>query len=127
MATATEASRRTDVRRNRVVEICTSLPEVEVSGDPHLSFKVHKKILAYYLCNHHGDGRIAVWCKAPPGEQSRLIEENPRRFFVPPYVGHRGWVGIRVDLPSVNWAELRYLVQTAYRLTAPRRLAARLE
>ena len=127
MATTTRQSRRTDQRRNRVVEICTSLPEVQVSGEPHLSFKVQKKVLAYYLCNHHGDGRIAVWCKAPPGEQARLIEENPGRFFVPPYVGHRGWVGVRVDLPSVNWAELTYLLRTAYRLTAPGRLAARLD
>jgi hypothetical protein len=127
MATARQELREMDRRRTQLIAFCTSLPEVEVSGDPHLSFKVHKKILAYYLCNHHGDGRIALWCKAPPGEQSRLVEENPRRFFVPPYVGHRGWVGVRIDLPRVNWAEVRSLVRTSYRLTAPRRLATRLD
>ena len=119
--------RDTKVRRARLTALCKSLPEVEASGDPHVTFRVRKKVLAYYLYDHHGDGRIALWCKGAPGEQGRLVEENPRRFFVPPYVGPRGGVGVRLDLTSVNWSEVMYLLRTAYRLTAPRALLRRLE
>ena len=92
-----------------------------------MTFRVKKKIFAYYLFDHHRDGRIALWCKGAPGEQGRLVEEDPRRFFVPPYVGRRGWVGLRLDSRTVQWAEVAHLVRTAYRLTAPRALAARVE
>ena len=119
--------RDTKGRRARLTALCKSLPEVEASGDPHVTFRVRKKVFAYYLYDHHGDGRIALWCKGAPGEQSRLVEENPRRFFVPPYVGPRDWVGVRLDLASVNWSQVMYLLRTAYRLTAPRALLRRLE
>lgn len=81
-----------------------------------------KKIFAYYLYDHHGDGRIAVWCKASPGEQGRLVEENPRRYFVPSYLGPRGWVGVRLDMPAPGWRAIKQLVLVAYHLTAPSRL-----
>jgi hypothetical protein len=99
---------------------------VEDAGATHLAFKVRKKIFAYYLFNHHGDGVISICCKGAPGEQGRLVEDDPKRFFVPAYLGPRGWVGVRLDLPRVNWSEIAYLVQTSYRMTAPRKLTAQL-
>lgn len=121
----------TAARRARLVRICESLPDVQsaVVGrrKEHLSFTVRKKIFTYYLDDHHGDGRIALWCKAAPGEQGRLVEEDPRRFFRPPYLGPRGWVGVRLDLRSVDWGQVAYLVRNAYRLTASRAQIARLE
>jgi hypothetical protein len=104
-----------------------SLPDVEVCGvgDRHLAFKVRKKTFAYYLYDHHGDGRIALCCKAPPGEQGRLVAGGPDRFFVPPYLGAKGWVALRLDLRRVGWREVRDLVFVAYFLTAPARLRAR--
>ena len=115
-------------RRRRLAKICRALPEVEVAAEgrrsEHLTFRIRKKIVAYYLYDHHGDGRIALWCKAAPGEQESLVAKDPRTFFVPPYVGPRGWVGMRLDLVTVDWGLVAYLVGMAYRLTAPRRLVA---
>ena len=108
-------------RRKRLVRICSSLPEsvCEPTGVPHLAFKIRSKIFAYYLYDHHGDGRIALWCKAPPGEQVRLVAEEPARYFVPPYVGPKGWVGLRLDTRSVDWSAIKDLIYAAYFLTAP--------
>jgi hypothetical protein len=105
-------------RRERLVALCRTLPEAVATraGARHLAFKVRKKIFAYYVYDHHGDGRIALWCKAPPGEQGRLVEENPGRCFVPPYVGPRGWIGVRLDTP---WRAVKNLAFVAYFLTAP--------
>jgi hypothetical protein len=121
----------TAARRARVIEICEALPDVRVAAmgrrHEHLSFTVRKKTFVYYLDDHHGDGRIALWSKAAPGEQGRLVEEDPRRFFRPPYLGPRGWVGMRLDLGSVDWSQVAYLVLSAYRLTASKAQVARLE
>jgi hypothetical protein len=108
-------------RRKRLVALCQELPDAmaERAGVQHLAFKVRKKIFAYYAYDHHGDGRIALWCKAPPGEQSRLVDEDPARYFIPPYVGSRGWVGLRVDSRQVDWRAVKNLVSVAYVLTAP--------
>ena len=108
-------------RRNRLVELSESLPAVEVerAGALHLSMKVKKKIFAYYAYDHHGDGRIAVLCKAPPGEQAALVAENPGRYFVPPYVGAKGWIGFRIDGPRVNWREVKERLLIAHAMTAP--------
>jgi hypothetical protein len=73
-----------------------------------------------------GDGRISVWLKAAPGGQEVLVAADPARFFVPPYVGHRGWIGVRLDAAH-DWEELAALVTASYRLIAPKRLAARLD
>jgi hypothetical protein len=110
-------------RRKRLVALCESLPDAtaERAGVDHLAFKVRKKVFAYYTYDHHGDGRIAFLCKAPSGEQERLVKEDPVRYFVPPYVGPRGWVGLRLDTPSVDWAEVKDLAFGAYFLTAPDR------
>ena len=111
-------------RRERLVAFCQVLPEAvaERAGPQHLAFKVRKKIFAYYVYDHHGDGRIALLCKAPPGEQNQLLDEDPERYFVPPYVGSRGWVGLRVDSPRVDWRAVKNLLSVAYVLTAPDKL-----
>jgi hypothetical protein len=95
MATET-LDRSPDVarRRERLVALCQGLPQAtaERAGVQHLAFKVCKKVFAYYAYDHHGDGRSALLCKAPPGEQSQLVAEDPERYFVPPYVGPGlGW------------------------------------
>lgn len=108
-------------RRRRVTVLCRHLPEVEVepAGAQHLAFKIKKKIFGYYLYDHHGDGKVALWCKAPPGEQDRLVDEQPEVYFVPAYVGPRGWVGIRLDGVRVDWAALKEHLFAAWLMTAP--------
>jgi predicted DNA-binding protein (MmcQ/YjbR family) len=76
--------------------------------------------------DHHGDGRLALWCPAPVGVQSQVVREEPERFFVPPYVGHRGWIGVRLDR-DVDWDEIAGVVRDAYRLVVPRRIADALD
>jgi len=73
------------------------------------------------LSDHHSDGRFAVWCAAPDGMQKLLVEADPERFFVPPYVGHRGWLGVRLDR-RLDWDELAGIVEDAYAEVAPPRL-----
>lgn len=114
----------TDDAVGRLRAICLALPEAterETWGDP--TFRVRDKIFAM---PNRGDGQVSVWCKAPPGVQGMLVGADPARFFVPPYVGRHGWVGVRLDGP-VDWEELAELVEESYRRTAPKRLAARLD
>ena len=86
----------------------------------HPDFRVRNKIFAMHKS---GDGRASLWCKAPEGAQEILVSAAPERFFVPPYVGHHGWIGVRLD-GEADWDEVGQLVETSYRLTAPRRLVA---
>jgi hypothetical protein len=73
--------------------------------------------------DERGDNRIALWCKAPPGAQGILVGADPERFFAPPYVGPKGWIGVRLDRPT-DWGEIADLVTDSYRMTAPKRLVA---
>ena len=73
-----------------------------------------------------GDGRPSLWCKAPPGSQAVLVGADPQRFFVPPYVGHKGWIGMRLD-KGTDWDEVALIVRRSFRLIAPKRLAAMTE
>ena len=111
------------VSLRRLRPICLALPEAEERetwGEP--TFRVRDKI----FCMHRTDtGAPALWCKAPPGSQGVLIGADPQRFFVPPYVGHKGWVGMRLDR-RVDWREVARVVTRSYRLTAPKRLVRRL-
>lgn len=105
----------------RLRAICLALPEAREKiawGEP--TFRVRDKMFAMFTDNHHGDGRMAVWCKAPPGVQEILVGAKPQRFYRPPYVGHKGWIGIRLD-GEVDWAEVADLVTDSYELTAPKR------
>lgn len=116
-------------RRKRLIEICGTLPEVnyEVVGDEHIAFRIRKKIFAYYLFDHHGDGIIAFCCKSSLNEQRRLVRDDPESFFVPAYLGARGWVAIRIDLDSVDWEIVTDLARRAFQSIAPRKLAALIE
>ncbi len=108
----------------RLRAICLALPEAverQTWGDP--TFRVKDKIFAM---EKRGDGRISLWCKAPPGSQMVLVGADPDRFFVPPYVGHKGWVGVWLD-NEPDWNEVAALLNRSYRLIAPKRLAALLE
>jgi predicted DNA-binding protein (MmcQ/YjbR family) len=108
--------------RDRLRAICLALPEAveqEAWGDP--TWRVRGRIFAM---EKRGDGRVSVWLKAPPGAQDVLVTAEPARFFVPPYVGPRGWIGVRLDA-GPDWAEVAALVRQSFRLVAPKRLAAR--
>jgi hypothetical protein len=113
---------------DRLRAICLALPEAteKQSWGVVPTFRVRDKIFAQYEVNHHGDGRVALWLKAPPGAQDVLVGAEPERFFAPPYVGHHGWVGVRLDVPT-DWDEVAGLIEDSYRMTAPKRLAALLD
>jgi hypothetical protein len=111
----------------RLRKICLALPEAtekEAWGVP--TFRVGGKMFAMYTNNHHGDGIVGTWCKAPPGVQEMLAGANPKRFFRPPYVGHKGWLGVRLD-GKVDWDEVAEILEDGYRMTAPKRLCAPLD
>jgi len=115
-----------DRRLTRVTKICLALPEAtrEIHGS-HASFGVRKKVFTYYQDNHHGDGIIGINCKVLKGDNTRLIESEPQKFFMPAYIGSRGWVGLRLDRGAVDWDEVAELIKGSYLLTAPKTLAAR--
>jgi hypothetical protein len=113
--------------RARVLALCGGLPEVTTGGDQHLAFRVRNKTFAWYLEDHHGDGRVALCCKAAPGEQQALVAADPVRYYRPAYLGPRGWVAVRLDLDEVDWDEVAELALDAYRRTAPKRLLAVLD
>ena len=108
-------------------KICLALPEVteRLSHGEPTWFIRGKKTFANYA-NHHHDDRLAFWCAAPDGAQEVLVAKSPDRFFRPPYVGGRGWLGVYLDVP-VDWDEISDLVTTAYRMVAPKRLLAELD
>lgn len=109
--------------RAQLVRICQSLPEADISGDQHPAFRVRKKTFAYLLNNHHGDGRIAVCGKAHPGDQDFLVRWDPTHYYVPAYLGPKGWVAFRLDLIPVDWDRVHKLIVDSYRLVAPKKLA----
>jgi predicted DNA-binding protein (MmcQ/YjbR family) len=111
----------------RLTEICRALPEAEAEfHGQHASFIVRGKKFAYYLHDHHGDGIIAVCFKTEPGQNELLLASEPVRFYRPAYIGPRGWVGLRLDLGEIDWAEVAEFVTDSYRIVAPKRLAAML-
>ena len=115
-------------RLARVRTICHALPEV-VERPSHGSpafFVRGKKTFVMFLDDHHGDDRLALWVAAPPGVQAELVDTEPDRFFVPPYVGHRGWLGVRLDR-DLDWDEVEGIVRDAYCQVAPKTLVARLD
>jgi hypothetical protein len=109
----------------RVRRICLALPDTTEKiawGSP--TFRVRNKLFVMFLNNHHGDGRVAIWCNAPSGAQQTLVNAEPRHYFVPPYVGPGGWLGVRLD-QGIDWSIVGSLLAEAYAQVAPkRRLAA---
>ena len=112
----------------RVRAICMAFPETieRLSHGAPTFFAGGKKTFVMFLDDHHGDGRLAIWCSAPPGVQALLVDEEPERFFVPPYVGPRGWVGVRLDV-DVDWDEVAGIVEDGFREVATKRLLALLD
>ena len=124
----TSPRRRGATALDRLRATCLALPEaheVEAWGEP--TFRVRNRIFAMYAheSTHHGQGRCAVWCKATPFTQDQMVRAEPARYFRPPYVGPKGWVGVFLDVRP-DWAALDVLLRDAWRLTAPRRLHAAL-
>lgn len=110
----------------RLRAICLALPEAteKIShGEPTWFVR---KVFVTFAGRHHDD-RVAFWCAAPPGVQEALVGSDPQRFFRPPYVGVRGWLGVYLDVAEVDWAEIAEIVADAYRTVAPKRLVARLD
>jgi phosphoribosylglycinamide formyltransferase-1 len=105
------------------VQICVALPEATHRGGQHSKFELRGRTFAYYLFDHHGDGKVALCVKVPPGEQSRMIAGDPERYFSPAYLGSKGWVALRIDTPRIDWREVEALLTESYRLVAPKALA----
>jgi hypothetical protein len=107
--------------------LCLALPETTERlshGEPTWFVRGKKTFVNY--ANHHHDDRLAFWCAAPDGAQEMLVGSDPDRFFVPPYVGGRGWLGVYLDVPGVDWDQIADLVADAYRMVAPKKLVAEL-
>jgi predicted DNA-binding protein (MmcQ/YjbR family) len=117
-----------DLRLQRLTAICLALPDVarEIRGD-HADFRVRKKVFAYFLNNHHGDQIVSVCVKSEMGENVDRTGARPDLYYLPAYIGKRGWFGMRLDRGTVNWAEVRNIVELSYGLAAPKTLLARLQ
>ncbi len=107
----------------RIRELCLALPETSerLSHGAPTFFIREKRAFLMVLTNHHGDGRFAIWCASAGGMQRMLVDADPDRFFVPPYVGHRGWLGLRLDR-AIDWDELAGIAEDAYAEVAPAKL-----
>jgi predicted DNA-binding protein (MmcQ/YjbR family) len=114
-----------DARLARLTKICLVLPDAtrEVRGG-HAGFRVRKKTFAYFLNDHHGDGIVSVSAKVLPGDNAALISTQPARFYLPAYIGPRGWVALRLDRGAIDWKEVSELVKTSYQLITTKRPTA---
>ncbi len=108
---------------DRVRELCLGLPEVveRLSHGAPTFFIGGKRAFVMFHDDHHGDGRLALWCAAPPGAQEAYIQSAPEHYFRPPYVGHRGWLGVRLDR-GLDGGEVAGAIEDAYLAVAPKRL-----
>ena len=112
----------------RVRRLCLAFPETSERpshGAPAFFIR-RTRSFVMFADNHHGDGRLALWCAAPAGAQAMLVEANPDVYFVPPYVGPGGWIGVRLDRRAA-WREIGAVVEQAFRTRAPRTLLDRLD
>ncbi len=112
----------------RLRAICLALPEVTERlshGSPTWFVRDRKTFVSAHADGHHHNQFPHLWCAAPPGAQEEMVDTDPERFFRPPYVGHRGWLGVRLDDP-VDWDEIGTIVEEAYRVVAPKTLVRQL-
>ena len=109
----------------RVRKICLSLPETtERASHGAPSFFIRDKVcFVNYMDDHHDDGRLALWCACPPGMREGLVKAEPEHYFVPPYVGVRGWIGVRLDR-GIDWDDVERVIREAYLAVAPKKIAA---
>ena len=114
-----------DLCLKRVSTLCSKLPEVvrELHGS-HATFVARKRVFAYFLNNHHNDGIVSIAAKVLPGDNALLVKSDPQRFYLPAYIGPRGWVGLRLDQGKPDWDEVSELLRGSYLLTAPKTLVA---
>ena len=117
-----------DARRERVTKICAALPEVEASSrtGQHTRYGVRGRTFAYYIVNEANDGRVALCCKIAADKRAALIARNPKRYYIPKYIGHHGWLCIDLHVGNLDWNEITAFVTNSYRLVAPKTLAATL-
>jgi hypothetical protein len=110
----------------RLATVVTELPGVVVEeAHGHVGYLLAGKKVAWLLVDHHGDGRLALWVKAPRGEQEALVAADPGRYFAPPYLGPSGWVAVNVDGAShPDWDEVSALVVQAWRMSVGKRAVA---
>jgi len=113
-----------DPRLKRLTELCLALPEATraLRGD-HADFRVRKKVFAYFLNDHHGDGIVSLCCKSALGENVDRASREPGRFYLPAYIGVRGWFGLRLDRGPIDWREVENILELSYCLAAPKTLA----
>ncbi|MGE0601072.1 MAG: MmcQ/YjbR family DNA-binding protein [Dehalococcoidia bacterium] len=118
-----------EVQRARVREICLSLPETteEIRNPVHSAFLVNGKKFCYFLNSHHGDGIVGFTCKTLPGVQAELLDMDRERFYLPAYMARHGWIGMRLDIEPVDWAQAEQLLTEAYTATAPKRILKNLQ
>ncbi|MGH2609658.1 MAG: MmcQ/YjbR family DNA-binding protein [Tepidiformaceae bacterium] len=118
-----------DPRLQRVLDLIATLPEAEATTrtGQHYALEVRGKKFCYYTVDHHGDGRVAITYKAPRGLLQELVAADPVRYFTPPYMAQHGWVGLDLDAEPVDWHSITEALTTAYRMTAPKTLAAQLD
>jgi predicted DNA-binding protein (MmcQ/YjbR family) len=126
-------SRASDVANNdkklqKVTDICLALPSADrtMSGS-HATYRVRNKVFAYFLDDHHGDGIVSVCVKSELGEHLDRVRRDPERYYLPDYIGPRGWFGLRLDRGLVDWQEVANVVTRSYRLTAPKTLLKKLD
>jgi phosphoribosylglycinamide formyltransferase-1 len=122
------SGKREDPRLRKLTEVCLALPDMvrKISGD-HADFRVRGKVFVYFLNNHHGDGIVSVCCRSELGENVDRAHREPQRFYLPAYIGPRGWFGLRIDRGKIDWEEVKNLVELSYRLAAPKTLIKALE
>jgi hypothetical protein len=116
-------------RLSRLRAICLALPEVTERPShsaPTFFVRDKKSFVMLWADGHHDNDFPHLWCAAPPGVQEELVETEPERFFRPPYVGHRGWLGVRLDR-KVDWSEINEICRDAYRVVAPKTLVSKLD
>jgi len=117
-----------DPRLKRLTKLCLALPETsrELRGN-HADFRVRKKVFAYFLNDHHGDGIVSLCCKSALGENVDRASREPARFYLPAYIGVRGWFGLRLDRGPIDWREVENIIELSYCLAAPKTLARLVE
>jgi hypothetical protein len=117
-----------DPRLARVSALAMALPGVEKAlRGPHADFRVRKKVFAYYLDDHHGDGIVCVCCKGELGENVDRVSRDPERYTLPAYIHHRGWFGIRLDRRTIDWRDVASAIRLSHLLVAPKTLAREVE
>lgn len=113
-----------DPRLAKLTAICLGFPEAtRMDSGRHAGFTVRKKTFAWFLDDHHGDGIVSVSCKMGLGENEEIVRADPKRFYLPAYMAHRGWVALRLDVGEIDWDEVAQLMAGSYSLVAPKKLA----